>query len=233
MTSPAKLALALCALLPIGTAAQPPPYPPVQSPPSGATSGRQPRAAPRFELVGLAGYHVASDLDLNGGSASVDGSESFGAALRARIRPNDTLELLWVIVPTDAQFRSTSLGAGEASLTINYFQIGGTTGIRIDRAEPYLAGSLGAALLSPGTLALPGGRRIEGDDVLRFAFTIGGGVKLWLAERVALQLEARMLAPVWFSSAAFFAGSGGGAFAVSGGIPIVEGNFTGGLVLGL
>ena len=40
-----------------------------------------------------------------------------------------------------------------------------------------------------------------------------------------------MLAPVWFSSGAFYAGPGGSAFAVSGGIPVVEGNFTGGITV--
>ena len=186
---------------------------------------------PGLELVGLAGYHISSDLNYLTGSATIDGSPSYGASLRIRVRPGETAELLWVIVPTTAHFRSTSIGAGDASLTINYFQIGGSKGFRSDRVEPYFSGTIGAAVYAPGTLAVPGGAQLQGSDVWRFAFTIGGGFKLWLHEKVALQLEARMMAPVWFSSGAFYSGPAGGAFAVSGGIPVVEGNFTGGLVI--
>jgi opacity protein-like surface antigen len=219
--TPARLILVLATLLPLGTQAQAPAY--------GAPSYGQ-AFTPGFELAGMAGYHVSSDLSLASGSVGIDGSPSYGAALRARIRPGQTAELLWVIVPTNAHVRST-LGVGDASLTINYFQLGGSTGFRRDRLEPYLAGSLGAAVYSPGTLVVSGGTRFEGSDIWRFAFTLGGGLKIWLADVLALQLEARMMAPVWFSSAAFYAGGGGAAFGVSGGIPVVEGNFTGGLVL--
>jgi opacity protein-like surface antigen len=223
MTHVAKLAVAVAVLLPLGSAAQGArPY--AQSSRSQAEPFR-----PGLELAGLAGYHVSSDLDLQSGTATIGDAPSYGAALRARLRPGQTAELLWVIVSTDADFRS-SLGVGDASLTINYFQIGGTSGFRADRLEPYLAATVGAAVFSPGTLNIGGGR-LEGDDVWRFAFTIGGGLKIWLGEKLALLLEARMMAPVWFSSATLYAGSGGAAIGVSGGIPIVEGNFTGGLVL--
>ena len=220
MTHAAKLVLALAVLLPIRTLAQAPQY----------GSYAQP-FRPGFELAGLAGYHISSDLNFITGSASIDGSPSYGAAIRARIRPGETAELLWVIVPTNAHFFSTTVGAGDASLTINYFQIGGSKGFRSDRIEPYLSGTIGAALYAPGTLVIPGGTQIQGSDIWRFAFTIGGGLKVWLHEKLALQFEARMMAPVWFSSAAFYSGPGGSAFGVSGGIPVVEGNFTGGLVL--
>jgi opacity protein-like surface antigen len=223
MPTPTKLILALAALVPLGTSAQAPGY--------GAPSYGQPWT-PGLELVGFAGYHVASDLSFATGSASIDGSPSYGAALRARVRPGGTVELLWVIAPTTTHVRS-SLATGSADLTIHYFQLGGTSGFRRDRLEPYLAGSLGAALYSVGNLVIAGGTRFEGSDIWRFAFTLGGGLKIWLAENLAVQLEARMLAPVWFQSGSVFVGAGGAAFAVSGGIPVVEGNFTGGLVLAM
>src|SRR6516165_9461582 len=218
-----KLILALALLLPIASSAQAPGY--------GAPQYAQP-FKPSFELGGFAGYHIASDLNFATGSAGIDGSASYGAVLRARVRPGQTVELLWVIVPTTTHIHS-ALGTGSADLTINYFQIGGEHSFRRDNLEPYLSGTLGAAVFSPGTLVLSSGTTFHGSDIWRFAFTVGGGLKIWLAEKVALQLEARMLAPVWFSSGSFFVGTGGAAFGVSGGIPVVEGNFTGGLVLAL
>lgn len=216
-----KLILAVGVLLPVGALAQAPGY--------GSQSYGQP-FRPGLELVGMAGYHVATDLDFASGSASIDGSPSYGAALRWRIRPGETVDLLWVIAPTTVHVRS-SLGAGDADLTINYFQLGGTHGFRRDRLEPYLSGTLGAALYAPDTIVLTGGSRFQGSDIWRFAFTVGGGLKVWLSEKLALQAEARMMAPVWFSSGSLYVGGGGAAFGVSGGIPVVEGNFTGGVVL--
>jgi opacity protein-like surface antigen len=216
-----KLSLALALLLPLGASAQTAGY--------GSTSSAQP-FTPGLELAGFAGYHVSSDLSLHSGTASIDGSPSYGAALRWRLRPGETAELLWVIAPTNIHVRSATVGNGDASLTINYFQLGASKGFRREQLEPYVTASLGAALFAPGTL-VAGGARFEGSDILRFAFTVGGGLKIWLIDKLALQIEARLMAPVWFSSASVYVGGSGGAFGVSGGIPVVEGNFTGGLVL--
>ncbi len=223
-------------LLPVGAFAQQgyPPPPPSSPPPQYATPPRYGTPwKPGFELVGDVGYHVASDLNYYSGHASIDGSISYGATLRGKIRPGEAVELMWVYAPTTAHFFSTSFGTGDASLNIHYFQIGGSKSFRSDRLEPYFSTTLGAALLSLGNLRISGAPQLVGSDVWRFAFTLGGGLKIWLVEQLALQLEARMLAPVWFSSSAIYVGPGGTALGVSGGIPIVEGNFTGGLVIAL
>ncbi len=224
-------------LLPAGALAQYPPPPPPGYPPPQYAPPPQQRTSfrPGPELVGFAGYQVASDLNYYSGYATIDGAASYGAALRFRLRPGETAELLWVYVPTNAHFRSSAYGGvADTSLSINYFQLGGTKGVRMDRVEPYVAASLGAAVFSAGTLRFPGSTtQLVSSDAWRFAFTVGLGLKIWLSEQLALQGEARMLAPVWFSGGTFYAGTGGSAFAVSGGIPMVEGNFTGGLVLSL
>jgi opacity protein-like surface antigen len=191
---------------------------------------------PRLELVGIVGYHIASDLDYLNGYASIDSAASYGAALRTGVLPGKMAELSWVYVPTNAHFRSTSFGTSiaDASLNIHYFQIGGMNSFRRDRLEPYFGGSLGAALFQLGSLRNPStGVTLNSSDIWRFAFTFGLGTKIWLAPNIAIQLDAKMLLPVWFSSASVYAGTGGGGFAVSGGIPIIEGNFSGGLVIAL
>jgi opacity protein-like surface antigen len=181
---------------------------------------------------------VASDLNFYGygvnfssGHATIDGSASYGATLRFKVRPGEAAELTWIYVPTNMHLYS-GLASGDGSLTINYFQVGGSKSFRADRLEPYLGATLGAAIFSPGTIRSNNGlSTLNGSDVWRFAFTLGGGLKIWLIEQLAIQLDARMMAPVWFSSASFYVGTGGGGFGVSGGIPIVEGNFTGGIVI--
>jgi hypothetical protein len=61
------------------------------------------------------------------------------------------------------------------------------------------------------------------------AFGIAAGVKVFVADKVALRLGIEMLAPLYFSGGAFYAGTGGAGMAVTGGIPTVSGNFTAGL----
>jgi opacity protein-like surface antigen len=222
---------ALAAMFPALTLAQ-----------AGSTTAPPPgyaAAAPpphRLELVGVVGYHIASDLDYVSGFASIDSAMSYGAALRTGVAPGSKAELSWTYVPTNAHFRSTAFGTqtADSSLNIHYFQIGGQNSFRRDRLEPYFGGSLGAALFQLGSLRNPiNNVTLQSSDIWRFAFTFGLGTKIWLAPNVAIQLDARMLLPVWFSSASIYAGTGGGGFAVSGGIPIIEGNFTGGLVIAL
>ena len=227
------LALAV-ALVPATALAQqgypppPPQYPPPQygAPPRGATTFK-----PGFELVGMAGYHVASDVSFASGHASIDGAASYGAMLRYKPRPMQSVDLLWVYVPTNMTVVSTLLpGIQSTSLSINYFQVGGSTSFRSDRVEPYFGATIGAAVFSPGTIRTSS-VTLNGSDLWRFGFTVGGGLKIWIVEQLALQIDARMLAPIWFSSASFYAGGGGAAFGVSGGIPTIEGNFTGGIVI--
>ncbi len=223
-------------LLPAAAAAQygappspPPGYVPAQS------YGAQPYASTRykrFEIVGQVGYHIASDFSFVSGHAAIDSSVSYGAALRFAQAPGQYGELSWVWAPTNATYYSSALnGIGTSSLNIHYIQLGGTKGFRNGNIEPYIGASLGSAIFAVGDLRVGGSGIYGGSTAWRFGFTIGGGLKIWLSDAVALQLDARMLAPVWFSSASFYSGGGAGAFAVSGGIPVVEGNFTGGIVI--
>jgi opacity protein-like surface antigen len=215
----------LAAISPVVAAAQ-----------AGSTTAPPPAyaAAPpphRLELVGLVGYHMSSDLNYATGFADIDSSVSYGAALRTLVGPGRTAELSWVYAPTTAHFNRYGSGRiGDASLGIHYFQIGGQNSFRRDRLEPYFGGSLGAALFQLGGLNV-NGVTVQSSDIWRFAFTFGLGTKIWLAPNVALQLDARMLLPVWFSSSSVYVGTGGAGFGVSGGIPVIEGNFTGGLVI--
>lgn len=60
--------------------------------------------------------------------------------------------------------------------------------------------------------------------------SLAGGIKVRLAERVGIRLQARLLMPLYYSGAYFGVGSGGAGFSVGGGIKGIQGDFTGGLV---
>ncbi len=184
-----------------------------------------------LQLSGFAGYQLNGDVSTSGGNLVIDDSPSYGASLGWAVAPGSTAELLWIYTNTNARFSGFSGYSSSESfgLPVNYFQIGGTHGIRRGNLEPYLGGTLGAMLASPGQIRFLSGSTVTPGATWRFAFTLGGGMKIHFSPVVALRLDVRMLAPVYFSSGGVYAGTGGAGLAVSGGIPSLQWAFTGGL----
>ncbi len=237
------LALALCTLPPLARAQAPASWP--DSPPQGQAPAAPPGAAPaspapgyapaqkarRLELTAFAGYQVSSDITTSAGTLQIDDAPSYGVALDWTLRPGAQAELLWVYSATDLRLRGVAGAPSSAPFPVDahYFQLGGLATFGQGKLEPFVSGSLGAAMYVPGTVALEGGGTYALATTWRFAFTLGGGVKIWLGDRLGLRLQARLLAPVMFGSAGFYSGPGGSALTVSGGIPFVQGDFTAGL----
>ena len=195
--------------------------------------GAPPRAHD-VAISGFAGYAVNGDVDTSGGLLRVDDAPAYGAAIGVELRPGTWAELTWIYSGTHAQFSSNSLAYPSSApfkVDMHYFQAGGTVGFPNGNLVPFISGSLGAGLYLPATIDLGTGGTLTPGATWRFAFTLGGGLEYFLSKAVALRLDARLLAPVYFTSGAFYAGSGGAALAVSGGIPFVQGCFTGGLVI--
>jgi hypothetical protein len=190
------------------------------------------RSTSPFELTAQAGYQVNTDIDTTGGRISVDDTEVYGVVLGYEQRPGYRAELRWLYSDPTVRVSGTPRLAGSSPLSVasHYFQIGGTGSIRRQALEPFAGATIGAALYLPGTLRLADGSTVSLSDTWRFAFTIEGGLKVHLAPKVALRFEAGVAAPVYFTSGSFYVGGGSAGMAVSGGIPLWQWNFLGGLV---
>ena len=187
---------------------------------------------PHPELTAIAGYQLNTDVDVSGGALSVDDAPVYGASLAMVTLPGVRAELLWLYSNPTVHASGTALLNSSAPLHVptHYFQLGGSRGVRYDKLEPFLGGTLGAALFLPDRLEYANGTSTSLSATWRFAFTLGGGLNIHLSEKVALRGEARVAAPVFFSSGAIYVGAGGAGLGVSGGIPIWQWNFLGGLV---
>jgi len=187
---------------------------------------------PHAELTAIAGWQVNTDVDVSGGELSVDDAPVYGVSLAMVTLPGVRAELLWLYSNPTVHASGTLLLNSSAPLHVptHYFQIGGSRGLRYDKLEPFLGGTLGAALFLPDRLEYANGTSTSLGDTWRFAFTFGGGLNIHLSEKLALRGEARLAAPVYFSSGSIYVGGGGAALGVSGGIPIWQWNFLGGLV---
>jgi len=107
-------------------------------------------------------------------------------------------------------------------LKIEHFQLGAerTLGGN-EKVNAYGAASLGITTYSPQTTGY--------SQKVMFSGSLGAGVKVYASERIGLKFQAKMFLPMSFSGVGIYCsgGCGGGA---SFHVPIVHGEFTGGVV---
>jgi hypothetical protein len=185
-------------------------------------------------LEAWVGYEFTTPIATTGGTINIDAAPSYGASLSLAVGADFELELLWTITDTHAQLISNVIGSASTipnHLNINYFQFGITKSVQCGDFECFGEATVGAVLLVPGTVLLTTGEQVSVNETWRAAFTLGAGVRFFVVERLALVLQARLLAPVYITSGSFYAGGGGAAFVVSAGVPSIQGAFSAGLVL--
>jgi hypothetical protein len=200
---------------------------------SAQVTGVQPGAAApggRYELTGIFGWATSSDVHGGGRTLSIGDATSYGASLGFHTPHGTLVELRWLYYNTEATLQGAGLNS-KFHVPTNYFLLGGQKGFRRPqtRVEPFIDGSLGVVTYSPAPFDAAS-VHYSPSTTVRFAFALGGGLKLHLSQRLALRFGAEMLAPVLFSGGGFYVGTGGASVGVSGGIPTVTGNFTVGLV---
>jgi opacity protein-like surface antigen len=114
-------------------------------------------------------------------------------------------------------------------INVEYYQLGlmkplmdGETFI------PYGLFSLGASRFNPTEVS---------EDYWRFAVNLGVGMKYFFTDKVGIKVQARMLMPLYFGGIGFGCGIGTGGSSCGGGAyfgaEIIQGDFTGGVVLRL
>ncbi len=207
------------------------PYPPAAQPAPQLKANK----GPGVQLEVFTGWQVNGDVDGIYGKLAVDDAQSFGVSLWKSVASGTKLELLWIYSDFDAQFDSYTLAyqsSKKFSVMTNYFQIGGVHSMRRGRIEPFAGGTLGAVWYSPGNVqsATTPSVTYNTSDTWRFAITLGGGLNVFLSEKLALRAHARMLMPMYFNGGSAYVGTGGSGIAVNAGVPAISGDFGVGLV---
>ena len=193
-------------------------------------------SAKTFEITPYAGLFWSSRVNGSSGTLAFDVAPEAGIVLGIPLDWKSQLELVYLFARPQARFAATSsffASSPAFPVTTQYLQLGGTTTFDQGTIEPFLAGGLGLAWYSPGSVEVAGTgmMTIQPQDAWLFAFHLGGGMKWWISEVIGLRFEARFLMPVLFSSGTFLSGPNGAELRVNGGIPIVQGDVTLGLVI--
>lgn len=152
----------------------------------------------RFQITPFAGYRVGGTFEdeLSEAKLDLDDGGSYGLVLNMRESPNTEWELGYSHQSASVDTAGVSTSGGKLDLDVDYLQFGGTYIGPHELARPFLVATVGLAHFDPDASAL--------DSETYFAFSIGGGVKLWPANRFGLRLEGRFYGTVLDSESKIF-----------------------------
>lgn len=145
-------------------------------------------AAADFEIMPLAGYRAGGSFRDSSIDARRDIREhaSFGLALNLGRSPDTQWELTFTQQDTTIEARPGASASAPLDLRVDYLHFGGTC-FWGDRGRsglaPYVVGGLGITRFSPSRAGL--------DDRIEPSLNLGLGLRVPVAKRVALRIEAR------------------------------------------
>ena len=142
--------------------------------------------AQRIEITPFVGYRLGgslNDLDIEE-SFDFEDNDSQGIILDIAVAPNAFVEILYSTQETKLEEGGTLfLDNPLFDIDVDYWHVGGLYQFEYGRMKPFVVATLGITELDPQPRDL--------DSETKFSMGIGGGVKLMLAERLALRLEGR------------------------------------------
>jgi hypothetical protein len=188
----------------------------------------------RLELAPFAGLFWSTQISTSRGYITTSAAVDLGGTVDVPLGPASQLELLYAYAGTQSRFVSQFVAtpsSGWFDVRFQYFQIGGTTTFPSAAIEPFVSGGLGALWVAPSDPQLTNGRTVDLADTWLFAFSVGGGARWFLSRALGLRLQARAFLPILLQGGAFYSGPGGATFGVNGGIPLVQGDLSVGLVV--
>jgi hypothetical protein len=156
---------------------------------------------PRFELTPFIGYRVGGSFEDEdtGESVDLDDNASYGLIFNIVEKAHTQYEFSWSHQDTSVDLTDAGGNPAKLDLDIDFFQLGGTYLFDGNFARPYMVATLGAAHYRSKSGAS------ESDTY--FAFSVGGGWKLWPTRRFGLRLEGKYYGTLVESNSNIFCGS--------------------------
>jgi hypothetical protein len=93
------------------------------------------------------------------------------------------------------------------------------------KVAPFVMFGAGVAIFAP--------ENEKFDTAVRFAMSGALGLKIYASESIGFRLQGRLFLPMYFTGGTVWVGTGGGGAAVSGGIPVVQGDLGGSIFIRL
>jgi opacity protein-like surface antigen len=169
---------------------------------SSPAQAEEPREYNNWEFTPFVGYMAGGEFEdpLDESDRDLDAGTSYGLFVDAAAEWWRHYEMLYMRQGTEVD------GIETFDLDVEYLQFGGTVSYPDTEAThfiPYFGMTVGAARFSPDQAGL--------DDETKFAFTVGGGVRVPITERFGVRLDLRAFATVMDADSDIFCVSSGGA----------------------
>lgn len=189
-----------------------------------------------IEISGFYGYRFGGKVDVfygpDLGYVKINDNAAYGVDLSYRIKDRVFVNLQWSRQDTDMDFYGYQEIGAEAlgDLAVEYFMVSALSDLGNSYGQIVPFGGAGIGMM----VGTPDNRELGLDTSYRFAFTLQAGLRIWLNDRVGLRLRGAMLAPMQWGSGGLFCGTGSGcSVGVGASTTILQGEFSGGVVVKL
>jgi opacity protein-like surface antigen len=186
----------------------------------------------KVEITPIGGYLLGGSVKFYEGKFKIEDAACYGGNLAVQARSGVFVEFSYTGMTTQGNWKpyndyQVSIPEGTVDMAVNYFQLGSVNEIPLDNEaiRPYGTASLGTTWFNI--------KDDDADDEWLFSVAAGLGLKYFFSEKVGIRVQARLLLPVIFNGGGFYLGTGGSGMYVSSTAPIVQGDFTGGLIIAL
>jgi hypothetical protein len=186
----------------------------------------------KAEITPFGGYMLGGSIKFNEGKFKVQDAGCYGGMLAVQVHGGNLIEFSYTGMTTQGDWRPYSNYSGDhpeatVDMAVNHFQIGSVNELPLDNEaiRPYGTLSLGTTWFNF--------KEENSTDKWLFSVGVGAGLKYFFNERIGIRIQARMMLPLVYSGGGFFIGTGGSGTYVSTTAPIVQGDFTGGLIIAL
>jgi hypothetical protein len=165
-----------------------------------------------FEITPFAGHTWGGDFTdaVTGKTIGMDDTASYGIMLDFNQAEDTWIELYFSRQQTSLKLDQGTFPSSTPLLNVDveYFHVGGTYGEASGKVKPFVVGTFGVTHMTPKEEGL--------DSVTKFSLSLGGGVKLFVNDRVGLRLEGRWFGTLFDGSGEAFCANGACAVKVQG-----------------
>lgn len=169
---------------------------------TSAQAAERRRPVNEFEITPFAGYTTGGEFEdpMTSQDRDLDADTSFGVILDATAGGDHWrhYELLYSNLSTSVD------GETPLDMDVQYLQIGGTVSHPLaETVIPYFGLTIGAAQFKPDASGH--------DDETKFAFSVGGGVRVPISDHIGVRFDARAFVTLFDTDGEIFCVSSAGA----------------------
>lgn len=192
----------------------------------------------QVELSGFGGWLWTGSIPAYRQNIKVSDEGNYGATIGVRVREEMLAEFEWNHTNNAATFREYRLDGSlgdiyTVPLTLNYYMLGFNYLVTYNEPlVPYGIVNLGIMTAESDAYS-----NVQANSNTYFAAGLGGGLRYYISDNIGIKLQARLLLPMQFGGIGFGCGIGTGGSGCGAGVStytsIIQGDFTGGIVLRL